>query len=149
MGRSKRVRLVTMVLLAFCLGALFLCIMATIQKKAIGAPLVRIGYMVPFMFGGLAGGCIGFFFYKMREYNLLLKERINTLESILPICSHCKRIRKPDADPDTLDSWEYMETYISRKTSSEFSHGVCPECLDIYYVDILSEDTKNKTGSES
>lgn len=54
---------------------------------------------------------------------------IQALEALLPICSYCKKIRKPDADPALADSWQQMEIYISERTSSKFTHGICPECM--------------------
>ncbi len=58
---------------------------------------------------------------------------IKTLESILPICSHCKKIRQPDSDPKNMESWQPLETYITAMTTSQFSHGICPECLAKHY----------------
>ena len=49
-------------------------------------------------------------------------KRIGSLESILPICAWCKKIR--DAD----DHWQPMETYVSGRTGTMFSHGMCPDC---------------------
>jgi hypothetical protein len=48
---------------------------------------------------------------------------VKTLEGILPICSHCKKIRREDGD------WEAMEVYIRGHSQAEFSHGICPDCL--------------------
>jgi hypothetical protein len=58
---------------------------------------------------------------------------IKSLESILPICAHCKRIRKPDSDPKKMESWQPLESYITDMTTSKFSHGICPECLAHLY----------------
>jgi hypothetical protein len=44
---------------------------------------------------------------------------------------------KPDADPDDPASWEQMESYISNKTDTVFSHGLCPECNRKYESGIL------------
>jgi hypothetical protein len=52
---------------------------------------------------------------------------IETLEGILPICCHCKKIRNDQGD------WEQMEVYVSRRSKADFSHGVCPDCLEIHY----------------
>ncbi|NPE30656.1 response regulator [Methanococcoides sp. SA1] len=60
-----------------------------------------------------------------------LQARVKALESFLPICSLCKKIRKKDAEPKNQDSWVQMERYISEKTGSRFSHGYCPECAAI------------------
>ena len=54
---------------------------------------------------------------------------IRTLETFLPICSHCKKIRKAGGDPGELESWQPIETDVTERTRSQFSHGICPECL--------------------
>jgi PAS domain S-box-containing protein len=48
---------------------------------------------------------------------------VRTLRQILPICSYCKKIR------DDENYWHTVEGYISRHTSTRFTHGVCPSCL--------------------
>ena len=121
--------------LSFLLGASLLCAFGTLQKVVIGAPLVGKGYFVPFGFGGIAGGIIGYYMSVVTEFSLQQTERINTLESLLPICSHCKKIRKPASDPDDQKSWEEVESYISMKTETMFSHGICPECIEKHYTD--------------
>lgn len=52
---------------------------------------------------------------------------IKTLHGILPICSHCKKIR------DDKGSWTQMEAYISEHTDAEFSHGLCADCAKKHY----------------
>ncbi len=54
-------------------------------------------------------------------------DEIKTLRGIIPICSHCKKIRDDD------DSWQRIEKYIGEHSDAEFSHGICPECLKKYY----------------
>jgi len=71
------------------------------------------------------------------KLNAQLQQRVNTLESFLPICANCKKIRKPDSDPKDMDSWDHIESYISERTSSQFSHGICPECREELYGDVL------------
>ena len=128
------------VAISFCCGALLLCFFATIQKKAIGAPLLLRGYVVPFIFGGISGEIIGFYINLIKKHNLLLKERVNTLESFLSICSNCRKIRKPESDCEKQDSWIPIEAYISTKTSSRFSHSICPECAKKLYGASLNND---------
>lgn len=65
-----------------------------------------------------------------------LKEAISnvkTLKSLLPICSHCKKIR------DDQGYWSQVEIYISKNSGSQFSHGICPDCLREFYPDIAEE----------
>jgi DNA-binding response OmpR family regulator len=50
-------------------------------------------------------------------------DMVKKLSGLLPICSYCKRIRKDDR------YWQ-LETYLSEHSEAEFSHGVCPDCLE-------------------
>jgi energy-converting hydrogenase Eha subunit A len=52
---------------------------------------------------------------------------IATLEGVLPICAHCKRIR------DKGDVWVRVETYVEKRSAAQFSHGICPDCMARYY----------------
>ena len=61
---------------------------------------------------------------------------IKTLEAILPICANCKRIRRPASNPRKKEYWQTIETYLSEKTTTKFSHSICPECAKILYPDL-------------
>jgi DNA topoisomerase VI subunit B len=54
-------------------------------------------------------------------------EHVRRLQGMLPICSHCKKIR------DDSGYWEQIESYISKHSETEFSHSICPECLAELY----------------
>lgn len=54
-------------------------------------------------------------------------EKVRTLSGLLPICAKCKKIR------DDKGYWSQLETYISHYTDANFSHGLCPECMDAMY----------------
>lgn len=56
----------------------------------------------------------------------LLRE-IRVLRGMLPICMFCKRIRREEGD------WEALESYISRRSEAQFSHGLCPDCRKRHY----------------
>ena len=47
---------------------------------------------------------------------------IKLLHGLLPICSSCKKIR------DDTGVWHFIESYISKHSEAEFTHGLCPEC---------------------
>ena len=64
---------------------------------------------------------------------------IKTLHGILPICSHCKKIR------DDKGAWQQMETYISNHTDALFSHGICQECAIKLYPEYY-QGGKNEAG---
>ena len=59
--------------------------------------------------------------------------RIQKLNGLLPICSHCKKIR------DYQGYWNELEKYISDHSDAEFSHAICPGCLRQYYPDVNNE----------
>jgi|GEM_PF-2991804 len=52
---------------------------------------------------------------------------VKTLSGLLPICSHCKKIR------DDQGYWNQIEAYIHKHSGTEFSHGICPDCARKYY----------------
>jgi PAS domain S-box-containing protein len=62
----------------------------------------------------------------VRELRSSLAE-IKTLRGIVPICSHCKKIR------DDEGFWSQVEAYFSKHTDAKFSHGICPECRKKLY----------------
>jgi GAF domain-containing protein len=51
-------------------------------------------------------------------------EKVKTLHGLLPICAWCKRIR------DDEGYWNQVEAYIHTQTGTDFTHGICPECLE-------------------
>jgi len=55
---------------------------------------------------------------------------IKNLQGILPICAHCKKIR------DDKGAWSQIEQYISKHSNAQFSHGICPECIQKYYPEL-------------
>ena len=58
-------------------------------------------------------------------------EEIKTLRGIIPICSFCKKIR------DDSGFWKQVEVYIKEHSEADFSHSLCPECVQEHYSDIL------------
>jgi len=54
---------------------------------------------------------------------------IKTLRGIIPICSYCKKMR------DDEGYWNQVENYIQKHSEADFSHGICPECVKIYFPD--------------
>jgi len=59
---------------------------------------------------------------RVAERILKYTTQVRLLEELLPICSYCKKIR------DDRNYWQQMESYISQRTGTDFSHSVCPDC---------------------
>jgi CheY-like chemotaxis protein len=47
---------------------------------------------------------------------------VKQLQGLLPICSYCKKIR------DDQNYWEQVDSYITKHSGAQFSHGICPDC---------------------
>ena len=68
-----------------------------------------------------------------QERESLMREReealakVKTLHGLLPICASCKKVRN-----DT-GYWEQIESYVRSHSDAEFSHGICPECMQRLY----------------
>jgi phosphoserine phosphatase RsbU/P len=50
--------------------------------------------------------------------------KVRRLSGLLPICAYCKAIR------DDSDYWHRVEAYVSEHADVQFSHGICPDCLE-------------------
>jgi CheY-like chemotaxis protein len=46
---------------------------------------------------------------------------------LLPICAHCKKIR------DSADAWHTLEIYFRKHFDVEFTHGLCPDCVPLFF----------------
>jgi hypothetical protein len=62
-----------------------------------------------------------------------LTREVKMLQGILPMCSFCKKIR------DKNDDWQPIETFISRRTEANVTHGICPECTKLHFGEILNQ----------
>ena len=60
---------------------------------------------------------------RVAERILRINSQIRQLEKTIPICSHCRRIRRADAN------YEQLESYVERHSRSSFSHDICPDCM--------------------
>jgi hypothetical protein len=59
---------------------------------------------------------------------------VKTLQGLLPICAHCKRIR------DDKGEWTHVEQYVRARTDARFSHGICPECVAEHYPTVAGRE---------
>lgn len=59
--------------------------------------------------------------------------RVKELSGLLPICASCKKIR------DEKGNWNEIESYIKNHSNAEFSHGICPECLQKTLAEYITD----------
>ena len=54
-------------------------------------------------------------------------DKVKKLSGLLPICANCKKIR------DDEGYWQDVAVYIQEYSDAEFSHGLCPDCVQLLY----------------
>jgi PAS domain S-box-containing protein len=54
---------------------------------------------------------------------------VKTLSGLIPICAHCKKIRNDQG------YWTQLEAFIQDRSNAEFTHGICPDCVEKLYPD--------------
>jgi len=67
-------------------------------------------------------------------------DQVKTLRGFIPICANCKKIR------DDKGYWNEVEKYVTEHSDAQFSHGMCPDCLQKLYPDFVT--IKNEKSSE-
>lgn len=67
-----------------------------------------------------------------------LQDNIKTLQNIIPICAHCKKIRNDEG------YWEQVESYIEKTTLSTLTHGICPDCMKKYFPEVRNRQESEK-----
>jgi phosphoserine phosphatase RsbU/P len=61
---------------------------------------------------------------RVAERIIKFTTEVRQLESFLPICGYCKNIR------DDKNYWRRIEEYINARTGTNFSHAICPDCVE-------------------
>ncbi|MFQ5649302.1 MAG: hypothetical protein ACE5IY_05115 [bacterium] len=98
-------------------------------------------FIVSALFSFMSGAI--FFLYRkvvaLREWkrrHLATTEPVEPrrVERLLSICAGCKCIR------DDGGRWHQVEHYIRHHSEAEFTHSICPRCLDRLYPDVVSSD---------
>ena len=64
--------------------------------------------------------------------------KVKLLSGLLPICASCKKIR------DDEGYWHQVEIFIRDHSDAEFSHGLCPNCIQGLYPELYDELIERK-----
>ncbi|GLH74805.1 hypothetical protein GETHLI_33070 [Geothrix limicola] len=67
---------------------------------------------------------------------------VKTLKGMLPICSHCKKVRGDHG------YWKQIETYLSEHTEATFTHGVCPDCAAAFRAEMQARRAQAESGED-
>lgn len=49
----------------------------------------------------------------------------------IPVCSHCRKFRTESG------KWVRLSSAIYQMVGNRSSHGICPECLETFYPDLI------------
>ncbi|MEC7906171.1 MAG: response regulator [Verrucomicrobiota bacterium] len=74
---------------------------------------------------------------RVAERILDFNKQVKTLESLIPICAYCKKVRNDD------NLWEQIEQYVNERTGADFTHSICPSCLDEHVRPQMEEYKKS------
>lgn len=68
----------------------------------------------------------------------LYEQEQKTLRGLLPICAKCKKIR------DDEGYYIQIEQYIHDHSDVQFTHGLCPDCMEVMFKEIDLKDRNKK-----
>jgi K+-sensing histidine kinase KdpD len=80
--------------------------------------------LLSFLFIAYIASKIQFLLRKNREASQDLLCHVKILSGLIPICASCKNIRDDKGD------WQQIEEYFEERTNAQFTHGLCPECVN-------------------
>ncbi|HJW09886.1 MAG TPA: PAS domain-containing protein [Holophagaceae bacterium] len=60
----------------------------------------------------------------------LSRQQWTGLKEFVPICAGCKKIREDDG------RWQSLEAHFEELSRAQFSHGICPDCMQRLYGEI-------------
>ena len=63
-------------------------------------------------------------------------EEIRALRGLLPICASCKNMR------DDEGYWHEVESFLRQHADVEFSHSICPDCVQRLYPELAEDVTQ-------
>lgn len=117
------------------------------QDKSI--QIIIFGYALIWLVG-MIGTVLSFFIIRREQEKRLniirqLQNSINevsTLKGLIPICASCKNVRNDEG------YWDQIEEYISDHSDANFSHGICPSCMEKLYPEFADTDNSSEDFSE-
>lgn len=68
--------------------------------------------------------------------------KVKQLSGLLPICASCKRIR------DDKGYWNRIEEYIMNHSEADFTHGLCPPCIEKLYPGLKGNPGDQEKGPQ-
>ena len=73
-------------------------------------------------------------FIKIIKHEQVEEKHIQELEKMLPLCTNCEKYRTEDG------KWLPIEIYLIDSGAPTLTHGICPECAEKLYGNILKKN---------
>lgn len=75
----------------------------------------------------------------LRMENVLevLKQKVNILRGLVPMCANCNKIRDEDG------SWRDVSAAIDSQPETTVTHGICPDCMKKLYPQFVDPPKKD------
>jgi uncharacterized membrane protein len=64
---------------------------------------------------------------RIEQEMIKTKDQVKAITGMIPICANCKKIR------DDQGLWSRLEEYLNKNADLDFSHAICPECMEKLY----------------
>jgi hypothetical protein len=106
----------------------------TLLERTPEQPLLRL--VATSMLRGSVVVFMALWFARLSEHERALHHEVETLKGLLPICSFCKSIKNDSGE------WEHLERFISRRSQTQFSHGICPSCIETQYASLAQREKR-------
>ena len=71
-----------------------------------------------------------------------LERKVAFYETILPVCSWCRKIRDDQDKEPGQGQWYSLEEYLKRVKGVDVSHGCCPDC----FAETMENIATNRSG---
>jgi len=128
-----------LLMLLFFVGFILVGISFLLDMKLIGELFVAAIFLL----------CAVFIYSGVDLLSNLQMEFQSRIHDLLPICSHCKKIRIQNSDPHDQNSWIELESYIADNTDTRLTHGLCPECVCELYPEYIEKKNRQRADSPS
>ncbi len=81
---------------------------------------------------------------EFEEENLKLQAELGQFKKVLVICANCFRMPKKqmERDPAEKRGWLAPADFLHQKLGMEFSHAICPDCMEELYPEFYPPGKK-------
>lgn len=135
---AKKVAWYETMAISFVIALSWLDEILDIPYYLLGGPATPINWRESF-FESIIIAAVGALIIR-HTYRLL--RRVSYLESILPVCASCKQIRM---DPEFMND---IKQFVDQRTETDFTYGICPDCIRAYYPELQRKNTAPINGAE-